>query len=235
MGAKELEFRNPEDRLFLTVDFENDFLRMQHLMKNLGHRVHAVKLGQGFLLYDRWPQLLRWLHAGTGITTYLDLKSHEDPDQMARNTTRVAKLGFEYMSVHASAKEENLMAAAKTAATAGHLAVVAALSYSSRGVIEKELQHIKNVNDELPIHERICAIMCNARQLEHTAVLDGVLRIATGLRMPGDDNHDQPEIATPAEAIAAGADILAVGRAITAATRPEESFEAILENMATAL
>jgi len=234
MGAEERKFANPEDRLFLTVDFDDDFIRMQHLIRNLGQRVHAVKLGQGFLLYERWPQLLKWLHAG-GITSYLDLKSHEDPDQMARNTAKVADLRFEYMSVHASAKEENLTAAAKTAASAGHLAVVAALSYSSQGIIEKELQHIDNVNSGLEPHERICGIMCNVAQLKYTSALDGVLRIATGIRMPGDDAFDQPEVGTPVEAIEAGADILAVGRAITKSQRPEEAFEQILANMATAL
>lgn len=232
MGATKPEFKTPEDRLFLTVDFEDDFTRMHNLMKSLGQKVHAVKVGQGFLLYERWAQLNKLLQS-MGVTRYLDLKSHEDPDQMARNTAKVAgKLGFEYMSVHASAKEENLCAAALSA---GSLAVVAALSYSSKGVIGKELDHIEAANQMLEPGECITAIMCNAEQLEYTSRLDGVLRIATGIRMPGDIPNDQPFVATPAEALAAGADMLAIGRAITASSRPEESFDAILENMASAL
>jgi orotidine-5'-phosphate decarboxylase len=232
MGTKQREFNSPEDRLFLTVDFDGDFPRMQHLIKDLGTRVHAVKLGQSFLLYHRWPQLLTWLHTSAGVSTYLDLKSHEDPDQMTFNTTKVRELGFDYMSVHASAKEENLCAAAHAS---GKMAVVAALSYSSRGIIEKEVQHIHNVNRMLEPAQRIGAIMCNASQLEHTAPLDGVLRIAAGIRLPGDEAHDQPYVMTPAEALDAGADMLAVGRAITSSRMPEETYERILENMATAL
>lgn len=232
MAETQREFKSPEDRLFLTVDFEDDFTRMNHLMRSLGQQVHAVKLGQGFLLYERWPQLNMLLQS-LGVTRYLDIKSHEDPDQMVKNTSKIAnKLKFEYMSVHASAKEENLCAAAQSA---GKMAVVAALSYSSKGVIEKELDHIEAANQMLEPDECIAAIMCNAEQLEYTTRLDGVLRIATGIRMPGDVPHDQPFVTTPAEALAAGADMLAIGRAITGARKPEAVFERILENMATAL
>ena len=46
---------------------------------------------------------------------------------------------------------------------------------------------------------------------------------------------DQARVATPGEAIRAGADYLVVGRPITAASDPEAAARAIIEEMAAAL
>jgi orotidine-5'-phosphate decarboxylase len=46
---------------------------------------------------------------------------------------------------------------------------------------------------------------------------------------------DQARVATPAEAIRAGADYLVIGRPITGATDPEQAARAILEEINSAL
>ena len=48
-----------------------------------------------------------------------------------------------------------------------------------------------------------------------------LLAVVPGIRLPGGATHDQARVATPAEAIAAGADLLVVGRAVTGAPDPE--------------
>jgi orotidine-5'-phosphate decarboxylase len=47
------------------------------------------------------------------------------------------------------------------------------------------------------------------------------LAVVPGIRLPGGAVHDQARVGTPAEAIAAGADLLVVGRAVTGAPDPE--------------
>jgi orotidine-5'-phosphate decarboxylase len=56
-----------------------------------------------------------------------------------------------------------------------------------------------------------------------------------GIRLPGEAQHDQARVATPAEAIGQGADWLVIGRAVTAADDPEVAAEAITRDAADAL
>jgi orotidine-5'-phosphate decarboxylase len=61
----------------------------------------------------------------------------------------------------------------------------------------------------------------------------GALLVVPGVRRPGDAAQDQARTATPREAVAAGADLLVVGRPVTAAADPRSAALAILEDMGT--
>ena len=63
----------------------------------------------------------------------------------------------------------------------------------------------------------------------------GVLIVTPGVRPKGAERHDQTRTMTPAEAIAAGADYIVVGRPITRAADPREAAEAIVEEIVSAL
>jgi orotidine-5'-phosphate decarboxylase len=49
--------------------------------------------------------------------------------------------------------------------------------------------------------------------------------------MPGEATHDQARVASPRDALAAGADLLVVGRAVTAADDPTAAASAIVDNL----
>jgi orotidine-5'-phosphate decarboxylase len=55
--------------------------------------------------------------------------------------------------------------------------------------------------------------------------------VTPGVRPAGESTADQRRVATPREAIAAGADLLVVGRPITAAPDPLVAAELILAEM----
>jgi orotidine-5'-phosphate decarboxylase len=50
--------------------------------------------------------------------------------------------------------------------------------------------------------------------------------------MPGGDVHDQARVATPSDAVAAGADLLVVGRAVTAAPDPVAAAVELVTHLA---
>ena len=100
------------------------------------------------------------------------------------------------------------------------------------------------------------AIDCQATNLAkmaHSAGLDGVvcspadlsrirknlprdfMTVVPGIRPEGSDSQDQKRIATPAAAIAAGADILVIGRAITGAADPAKAAADILASISAGL
>jgi orotidine-5'-phosphate decarboxylase len=58
------------------------------------------------------------------------------------------------------------------------------------------------------------------------------LLVAPGIRLPEGERGDQKRVATPAEAVGAGADYLVVGRAVTGADDPLRALEAVQADMA---
>jgi orotidine-5'-phosphate decarboxylase len=61
-----------------------------------------------------------------------------------------------------------------------------------------------------------------------------MILVTPGIRPAGGEAADQKRVATPATAIAGGADYLVVGRPITSAPDPRAAAEAIVEEIASA-
>tara|TARA_B110000014_G_C19880065_1_gene455513 strand:- start:336 stop:731 length:396 start_codon:yes stop_codon:yes gene_type:complete len=76
-------------------------------------------------------------------------------------------------------------------------------------------------------------IVCAAPDLPTTDPWsDRLVRVVPGIRMPGGATHDQARVATPREALAAGADLLVVGRAVTAADDPVQAATDLAAHLA---
>ena len=52
-------------------------------------------------------------------------------------------------------------------------------------------------------------------------------RVVPGIRLAGSDRHDQARAATPQEAVANGADLLVIGRTVTASPDPRAAAAAV--------
>ena len=77
-------------------------------------------------------------------------------------------------------------------------------------------------------------VVCAAAEAASAHALD-LRAMVPGIRLPGGDAHDQARVATPANAIRAGADWLVVGRAVTAAPDPEHAAARVAELVDEAL
>jgi orotidine-5'-phosphate decarboxylase len=175
-----------------------------------------------------------------GLRVFLDLKFHDIPATMAGACRRAAALGAEMISVHACAGSEAL-SAAQAAAVEGAkstgqplptlLAVTVLTSWE-----EERLQR------ELAISQGIAARVSALAQLSASAGIGGcvcspleaaALRaqqpepfalITPGIRPKGAAVGDQARVMGPAEALAAGASQLVIGRPITKAEDPSDAF-----------
>ncbi len=79
-------------------------------------------------------------------------------------------------------------------------------------------------------------LVCAASDLAVTRrAAPGLLTMVPGIRPSGTAADDQARASTPAAAIAAGADILVIGRAVTAAEDPEAMAAAVADEVASSI
>jgi orotidine-5'-phosphate decarboxylase len=78
----------------------------------------------------------------------------------------------------------------------------------------------------------IAGVVCSPQeiQLVRRAAGPGFTIVTPGIRMPGQAANDQQRLATPREALTAGADYIVVGRAVTAAPDPRGALNALVES-----
>jgi orotidine-5'-phosphate decarboxylase len=213
--------------------------------RSLRGRVGLVKVGLE-LFTAAGPALLGEL-AALGVGVFLDLKLHDIPNTVERAARNCARLGVRLITVHAAGGRAMLTAAAAGAAAGATgerprvLAVTVLTSLDDAAL------------DELGIPGGAAARVLAWATLAHRAGCDGVvcspqelaelrrrlgagfILLAPGIRPAGAEVGDQRRVATPAAAMAAGADYLVVGRPITAASDPVAAAEAIVAELTGAL
>jgi orotidine-5'-phosphate decarboxylase len=202
--------------------------------------VSTVKIG--LELYLRYgPDVVATVRGASGVDVFLDLKLHDIPATVAGATRAVARLHPELLTVHASAGS-NVIRAAVEAAPGTCVAAVTVLT--SLG--DNDLAAIGTPGPVGDVVRRlsVLAVAAGARGLvcsphEVAAVRSevgpNVTLITPGVRPAGSALHDQARVATPEEAIRAGADLLVIGRPITRAPDPGAAAAAVAASLRRAV
>ena len=180
-----------------------------------------------------------------GRSIFLDLKFHDIPNTVAGAVRSASALGVHIMTVHASGGPA-MLAAARGALEGLHnppelLAVTVLTSMDSAqsasvGIDRSPASQVELLA-KMGLAAGIRGFVCSPREVGTLRGLtgpDGVL-VIPGIRPAGSGIGDQKRIATPADALRAGASYLVVGRPITQAPDPAAAAEAILTEMAEAL
>ena len=177
-----------------------------------------------------------------GLRVFLDLKFHDIPATMAGSCRRAAALGAELITVHACAGSEALQAAQAAAVegaqTAGMplptlLAVTVLTSWEEQR-LQRELAIAQGIAERVPALAVLSARAgiggCVCSPLEAAALRaqhhEPFALVTPGIRPKGAAVGDQARVMGPAEAIAAGASQLVIGRPITKAEDPSAAFAA---------
>ncbi|MGD0800315.1 MAG: orotidine-5'-phosphate decarboxylase [Terracidiphilus sp.] len=180
-----------------------------------------------------------------GHSVFLDLKLHDIPNTVVAAVRSASALGVKMITLHA-AGGPRMLAAAQAAldGIAGPpqlLAVTVLTSMDQAQVnavgIDRSPAEQVELLARIGLSAGIRGFVCSPQEVATLRALtgpDGVL-VVPGIRPAGAEIGDQKRIATPAEALRAGASFLVVGRPITQAPDPAEAAEAILKEMADAL
>lgn len=228
---------DPRQRLIVALDVSSAAAAHQ-IVAAVGNSAFCYKVG--LQLYTaEGPQIVRDLVA-SGRQVFLDLKYHDIPNTVAAAVREAAGLGVSMLTVHASGGGKMLRAATEASAASPHLMVLAVTVLTS--LDDSDL-------DKLGVHGQVRDQVLRLAALALTNRCHGVVAsaweapelrsdlgkdfaiVTPGVRPVGAEHGDQARVVTPAEAIAAGATHIVVGRPITGAEDPAAEARAILSQI----
>jgi len=232
---------NAKDRLAVALDVPDARVALD-LVDRLEDTCRWLKVGME-LYYAAGNALLAELRA-RGYSIFLDLKLHDIPNTVAGGVRSVMGAGAGLLTVHAGGGGAMLRAAADVAnqPTAPRLLAVTVLTsmdaaeLHATGVSGSPAEQVLRLA-RLAWTSGIKGMVCSAEEV-------GALRkelgpeaflVVPGIRPAGSAKDDQRRIATPQDAIAAGASMLVVGRPITKASDPGQAAREILAQIAQAI
>ena len=225
------------ERLIIALDVATA-AEARKLVTAIGESAVFYKVGKQ-LFTAEGPQVVRELVAG-GKKVFLDLKYHDIPPTVAGAVAEAAKLGVDMLTVHASGGGKMLRAAVEAAKARPGMAVLAVTVLTSMddedlgkiGVRGHVLEQVMRLA-AIALADGCQGLVASAREARALRVEFGqeFLLVTPGVRPPGAAVGDQARVVTPAEAIAAGASHIVVGRPITAAPDPVAAVRGIMAGL----
>jgi orotidine-5'-phosphate decarboxylase len=160
----------------------------------------------------------------TGLDVFLDVKLHDIPHTVAAAARVLGALGARFLTIHASGGEAMMRAAVEgltEGASRAGLPVPTALAVLILTSHQDAPPSLLLERLGTAIAAGSPGIVCAATDLPTVkGAAPGIFAVTPGIRLPGGDAHDQARVSTPGDAIAHGADLLVVGRAVTDAADP---------------
>lgn len=202
-------------------------------MERLAPRIGVMKVGLE-LFVAGGPAAVKRVHE-SGAACFLDLKLHDIPATMAGAAARAAELGVRYLTIHASAGPSALRETVK--AVAGSETRLLAVTVLT-SLDEAQLTAVGHAESPGRLAERLAkmaigagvpGLVCSPHEVAALRGLSSAVELVVpGIRPAGAAAGDQKRVATPEVAVAAGADVLVVGRPIRDAADPLAAADAIL-------
>ena len=166
-----------------------------------------------------------------GYSVFLDLKLFDIPTTVNRSTKVLGSLGVEYLTLHALGGPDMLKAGVEGLAEGADRAGLPQPTSLAVTVLTSDdtaPPHIVPNRVRVALEGGCGGIVLAASDLQTARELAPRLkRVVPGIRLAGEAKHDQARAATPQEAVANGADLLVIGRAVTKAEDPLAAAAAI--------
>ena len=233
---------DPRQHLIVALDVSSA-AAAQKIVAAVGDSALTYKVGMQ-LFTAEGPSIVRDLVA-SGRRVFLDLKYHDIPTTVGAAVREAANLGVGMLTVHAGGGGKMLRGAVEAARSVNPALMILGVTVLT-SMDEQDLDRVgvkgQVVEQVLRLAKLAIANGCQgvvASALEAAALRaelgNHFLIVTPGVRPAGKDHADQSRVVTPAEAIAAGATYIVVGRPITAAANPGDEARAILEQMSVSV
>lgn len=225
-----------EDRIIFALDLADPRAAMA-LVDRLAGRIRFFKVGLQLFFAGGWPVVDYIVRRDCQVM--LDLKLYDIPATVQLAVRQFADRGITFTTVHGYGPVVEAALAADTGIQI--LAVTVLTSFGNEQVAE--LQYHGTVEDlvlqraETVLRLGCHGVVCSAQEagLLRQQLGPNFTMVTPGIRPTGANLDDQQRVATPAKAIADGADYLVIGRPIRDAADPDACIKAIQLEIATAL
>jgi len=235
------------ERLILALD-QNDPKEAVRLVDQLSGRIKTFKIGS-ILFTAAGPPLIHEIRKrGAGV--FLDLKFHDIPNTAAGAALQATRLGVQMVTLHTLGGREMMRHTVETvreAAVRENISAPLLLGVTILTSVDQTM-----LRETLSTPSSLEEMVVYLARAAHEAGMDGAVaspqelrllrkdlpppfRLVTpGIRLFSGDQQDQRRVATPRQAIEAGADYIVVGRPILESKHPIETIEAILREVESA-
>ena len=226
---------DPRQRLIVALDVCTA-AAARKIVAAVGDSAFAYKVGMQ-LYTAEGPSIIREL-VSSGRRVFLDLKYHDIPNTVGAAVREAAQLGVNMLTVHASGGGKMLHVAVEAAqAIRPDLLVLAVTVLTSLDDVELGKLGLRGGVLDQVLRLTALALSNGCQGVVASAQEASALReefgrdfaiVTPGVRPAGSGPNDQARVVTPAEAMAAGASHIVVGRPITGAVDPAAEARAIL-------
>ena len=230
-------------RIIVALDVESP-REARRVVRTLAPYVQCFKVGKQ-LFVAAGPDLIRYIHR-QGRDVFLDLKFHDIPNTVAKATIEAARLGVRFVDLHAAggpAMMRTACAELRRVCRAERLRPPVVLAVTVLTSLDEVDLRAVGVRDTPAVQVRRLArlaarcgmdgIVCSPREIAtiRRALGRRITIVTPGVRPPGTAAGDQKRVLTPAQAVAAGADYLVVGRPVLQAADPAAMVRTIAADM----
>jgi orotidine-5'-phosphate decarboxylase len=179
-----------------------------------------------------------------GLPIFVDAKLHDIPATVEKAARQLGSRGARWLTIHASGGTEMLAAGVAglsegSGGSGGVLAVTVLTSLNDADlasigfVPDVEAQTQRMV--DLAVSAGTEGVICSVPEVVLVQSRSSLITVTPGIRPTGSDHHDQKRASTPAEAAAAGASFVVVGRPITGAEDVAVAAAAIADELTGAI
>lgn len=233
---------NPEDRLIIALDESEvvEALRTANLFKNIDA---IMKIGLTTFSAGG-PDIVRAI-SKLGKRIFLDLKLFDIPEQVVGAVRGLTRLSAHMITLHTLGGIEMMTAAKKAVLEESNYigarrpTLLGVTILTSLDDVWLKKLSMSGTNEIVPALAQAAqeagldGVVASAHEVTKIKSLCGrdFVVVVPGIRLSDTRKDDQKRIASPENALAAGADYLVIGRPITGAADPHAAAAEILERM----
>lgn len=227
----------PLKNIIVALDYENRDEAFR-LIDCLDDAIEIYKIGP--ILFTRsGPEVIRYLHQKRK-QIFVDLKLHDTPQVVCATIRQLAEMGVDFATVHCLGGQKMLEAASKGCRNSklNLLGITLLTSFDPREASKWSWETTSNQSvsqlallaQEMRLKGIVCSVL-EAKELRQKVHPDFLLFTpAIRPKLIPVFEEDQQRIASPEEALSAGADYLIIGRPITQSRDPKLATQNIFES-----
>jgi orotidine-5'-phosphate decarboxylase len=223
-----------QNPIIVALDFDSA-AEARQLVERLKGQVSFFKVGLE-LYAAAGMEFVREL-IGAGNDVFLDLKLYDINETVKRAVACIAATGVRFTTVHSSKAVMRAAVEGRGSAALQLLAVTVLTNFDQSDLADLgytcSVAELVELRVRKAMEAHVDGIVCSPLEAARVRAIAGpdVVLVTPGVRSAGAGKGDQKRVATPAEAVANGANYLVIGRQITRAADPAAEARRILEEI----